>query len=71
MFERQADAEADEHRAGDEVEHAARPRPAEEVAEARDREHVDRQPRQADEAEEHAEQDGRAEARRVRRRELR
>src|SRR5256885_11232004 len=67
----ESDPEADEDRAGDEVEHAAGARAAEEVADARDREHVDRQPRQADEAEEHAEQDERAEARRVRRRELR
>src|SRR5262245_12688027 len=71
MLCRQPDTEADEDGAGDEVEHAARARPAEEVADARDREHVDRQPRQADEAEEYAEQDERAEARLASGRELR
>src|SRR5580765_8009348 len=60
---REPDAEADEHGAGDEVEHAARARAAEDVADARDLEDVHRQPRQADEAEEHAEQHERGEAR--------
>src|SRR5262249_2361756 len=62
MLCRQPDAEADEDGAGDEVEHAARARPTEDVADAPDREPVDRQPRQPDEARKDAEQDEGAEA---------